>query len=358
MSKVSSTEVVLYDGTERVVDETIEHSPSDLHALLTPPEQGQFRFNAIMDLLTGREVKAEGIDVVITQVTSPSVPPGLYMINDALLSLLSKHQIDENHCRSSVFAANHICQHLKNAYDAECMPIILEPVINDEMKPEATLSGLKGVVRNPVYHTFSHRTAATLYAWWEKRKGMNDVKLVVAHLGAEISVGAYYNGRILDCNSPLDGEGPFSPSTSGTLPLDSLIDMCYSGKYDMDEMLNKVSRKGGLAAYMDDVSLSGVMASYRAGNKKTIFLVKAMAYKVAREIGARAAALDGDVESVVLTGLWASFDEFVDAISERVRWIAPITIYGYEDDLTTLADAANEAYRGNIKIFLYGQDRK
>jgi butyrate kinase len=343
---------------ERVVNEVIEHSPSELYALYSPSEQGQFRFNAILDVLLSRDVKLESIDVVITEITSQAVPPGLYMANSELLSLLSKQHIDENHCRSSAFAIYHLCQYLRDMYDSECMPIILEPVIDNEMKPEAALSGLKGVVRNPVYHAFSHRTAATLYAWWEKHKGMNDVKIVVAHLGNEISVGAYENGRVIDCNSPLDGEGPFSPVTSGTLPLDSLIDMCYSGKYDMDEMLSKVSGKGGLSAYMNDVKLGGVMSSYREGNKKTIFLINAMAYKVAREIGARAAALDGHVESVVLTGPWAAFDEFVDAISSRVKWIAPITIYGYEDELATLADAANEAYRGNLKIFLYGQDRK
>ncbi|MDR1916438.1 MAG: butyrate kinase [Synergistaceae bacterium] len=358
ISRVSATEVALYNGRDRVVNEIIEHSPSDLHAFLTPPEQGQFRFNAIVDLLSERDAKLSNVDIIITEITSHFVPPGLYMVNDELLSLLSKQQIDENHCRSGVFAANHLCQYIKSLYDVECMPIILEPVIDNEMKPEAALSGIKGVVRDPVYHMFSHRTAATLYAWWEKHKGMNDVKVVVAHLGSEISVGAYDSGRMVDCNSPLDGEGPFSPSTSGTLPLDSLIDMCYSGKYDMDEMMNIVSGKGGLSAYMDDVKLHSVMESYHAGNKKTIFLVNAMAYKVAREIGARAAALGGAVEAIVLTGPWANFDEFVEEISCRVQWIAPITIHGYDDELTTLADAAIEAYRGNLKIFLYGQDRK
>jgi butyrate kinase len=358
ISRASSTEIAIYEDMRELMKEAVNHSPQELYLLRNPPEQGQHRFNAIVEALSDDGFQLKDVDMVVTHAESYDLPPGIYMIDESLLELLSANRIEENQYRAGVFAAYLLSRYISSQYDVECIPIVVEPVIINEVLPEASLSGIKGITRDPKCHVLSQRTAVAYFSWMEKGKGTNDVRVVTAHLGNEISVGAYDRGRMIDSNSPQDGEGPFSPSTSGTLPLDALIELCYSGRYDMDEILQIISRRSGLSAYIEDASLVSVIAAYRAGDKKVVFMVNAMAYKVAREIGARSASLAGKPEAIILTGPWTSFDEFVREISSRVTWIAPVSIYTFDSELKSLANTAVEVFKGIYGMLLYGKDRK
>jgi butyrate kinase len=358
ISRANATQIAVFDDLDEIMRETVGHSFADLHSLHTPAAQGQYRFNSVMEVLDIMDYPLKDVAVVITQIPSLVLPPGVYLSEGKLLGHLSDSVMEENHFRAGVFAAHYLSEHINEKYGAESIPLVLAPALANEITQENSLSGLRGFTRIPRFNVLSQRVAATFFAWNECLKHANGVSAVVAHLGKEISVGAYDMGRIIDSNSPQDGEGPFSPTTSGTLPLDALIDLCYSGTYDMDEMIAMISEKSGLSAYLKDVSLERVSEEYRAGNKRVIFLVKAMAFKVAREIAARAAALDGKAQAIVITGHWGTFPEFVEEIASRVSWIAPVKNYVTEGELWVLARTALETYVGHIKILLYGSDRK
>jgi butyrate kinase len=358
ISRTNVTKIAVFDDLDEIMSETVEHSPSDLRSLHTPAAQGRYRFNSILETLGVMDYPLKDVVVVITQIPSFVLPPGVYLSDRKLLDRLSGNAMEENHFRAGVFAAHYLSEHINAKYGAESIPLVMEPALANEITQENSLSGMRGFVRTPRYNALSQRVAIAFFAWHEHRKHSNDVRAVVAHLGNEISVSAYDMGRIIDTNSPQDGEGPFSPTASGTLPLDALIDLCYSRKYDMDEMITMISKKSGLSAYLKDVSLERVTEEYRAGHKRVVFLVKAMAFKVAREIAARAAALEGKAEGVVLTGQWGAFPEFVEEIASRVSWIAPVKSYVMEGELSVLAQTAMATYFGNIKILLYGSDRK
>ncbi|MDR1580435.1 MAG: hypothetical protein LBS35_08760 [Synergistaceae bacterium] len=357
-SRVNATEIAVFDDLDEIMYETVKHSFADLHVLRTPAEQGQCRFNEVLEALDIMDYPLKDVAVVITQIPSFALPPGIYLSEDKLLGHLSDSVMEENHFRAGVFAAHLLSDYINEKYGAESIPLVMEPALANEITQENSLSGLRGFIRTPRFNVLSQRVAVTFFAWNESCKNANDVRAIVAHLGKEISVGAYDMGRIIDSNSPQDGEGPFSPTTCGTLPLDALIDICYSRTYDMDEMIAMISQKSGLSAYLKDVSLERVSEEYRAGNKKVVFLVKAMAFKVAREIAARAAALDGKAQAILITGHWGTFPEFVEEIASRVSWIAPVKNYVTEGELWVLARTAIETYIGRIKILLYGSDRK
>ena len=358
ISRTNATEIAIFDDLDEIMRETVGYSLAGLHSFHTPAEQGKYRFNSVLETLDIIDYPVKDVSVVITQIPSFALPPGVYLSESKLLGHLSESVMEENHFRAGVFAAHYLSEHINEKYDAESIPLVMEPALANEITQENSLSGLRGFIRTPRYNALSQRVAVSLFAWHECRKHANDVRVIVAHLGKEISVGAYDMGRIIDSNSPQDGEGPFSPTTSGTLPLGALIDLCYSGTYDMDEMIAMISQKSGLAAYLKDISLESVSGEYRAGNKKVVFLVKAMAFKAAREIAARAAALDGKAQAILLTGHWSTFTEFVEEITPRVSWIAPVKSYVTGGELWVLAGAAMEAYAGNLKILLYGSDRK
>ena len=358
IAKISSTEYAIFDDGVQVADDVIEHAQSDLHALLTPPEQGLFRYNALMERLTESGTGLSGVDLVVTEAGFEELPPGIYLADRKLLELLAQSKIDENHLRSAVYVANSLAEHVNRQYDAECMPLVVQPAVGNELLAEATVSGVKGVTRDPVFHVFSQRAAVSLYAS-KAGKDSNEVRVVVAHLGTEISVGAYELGRIIDSNSPLDGEGPFSPTTSGSLPVDALVRLCYTGKYDMDELMRLVNQEGGLKAYLASSKLTDVRKSWHGGDVTTRKIVAAMAYQVAREIGARTSSINGRtglVEAIVLTGPWALFEEFTELIRERVEWIAPVEVHVWKSELFRLTVAAIETFKGNNKISLYGRE--
>lgn len=375
ISKISSTEFAVYDSqpqilqevlkrppgiesyecASQILNETIRHSYRELSSLMSPAEQGQFRFREVMEYLSEKAVLLKNVQAVITQVSSRRLRPGIYLVNGDLLDLLKEKILDENTIRAGAFMAWHFAEHINREYDAECLSLVVQPAIENEIRPIAALSGIRGVTRSPVFHSFSLRGAASLYAA-NMGKEPNEINIVTAHLGTEISVGAFRMGRIIDCNSPFDGEGPFSPTTSGTLPADGLLQLCYSRKYDMDEMMRLVNQEGGLMAYLGTARMDDVREAFYAGDGKTCFMVTAMAYQVAREIGARATALYGNVEGIVLTGPWASF---VEEIRSRVEWIAPLSIHMWESELFMLAIAAVDVYyhASDQRILIYGHDR-
>ena len=346
----SSTEVGIYERMDELSHEVIRHSPPELHSLLTPAEQGRYRFKSIIEAFSVLEYDISNVDIVVTEMACPTLLPGIYMVDEPLLELQSDSVIEENQYRSGVFAAHFLCQHINECFDRECMPIAVEPAMDNEILPKASLSGIKGVTRAPRYKALSQRAAATFYAWQNFGKTANEIQAV-------IGVCAFDMGRIIDNNCTQEGEGPFSPSSSGTLPMDALLDLCYSGKYDMDEIITMITRRGGLAAYLDDPSLDNVMKEYRACNKKVTFLVEVMAASVAREIGARAAALCGQVNAIILAGQWVQFDELIGLIKQRVDWIAPLKVLQYRGELMTLSLSGQEVFRGRYKISRYGSDR-
>jgi butyrate kinase len=126
----------------------------------------------------------------------------------------------------------------------------------------------------------------------------------------------------------------------------------------MDEMLAKVTAEGGITAHLGIGKLSAVQEAWRGGDERTRLLVRTMAARVAKEIGARAAALRGVVDEIILTGPWAEFSEFTDEIESRVRWIANTKVYLYGNEFFMLENAAIEIFRGNIRLFLYNENNR
>lgn len=151
-------------------------------------------------------------------------------------------------------------------------------------------------------------------------------------MGGGVSVGAHKKGKIVDVNNALDGEGAFSPERSGGVPSGDLARMCFSGKYTLEEILKKITGKGGFVAYLDTNDARVVESSALDGDPKAKMVHDAMGYQVSKEIGAAATVLNGNVDAIILTGGMAYGKPMVNLIRERVGFIAPIVIYPGEDE--------------------------
>ena len=172
------------------------------------------------------------------------------------------------------------------------------------------------------------------------------MNFIVAHLGGGISVGAHKKGKAIDVNNALNGEGPFSPERSGSLPIAQLIKMCFSGKYSEDEMNKMVVGKGGISAYLGTNSAKEVSERAKSGDEKAKLIYSAMAYQVAKTIGEYAVVLDGNVDAILITGGIAYDNSFVQMIEDKVKFIAEVITYPGEDELLALAQGGLRVLNG------------
>lgn len=350
VSRGGSTEFAVYEDGVQVANNAIRHLAAELSSHDDCASDGGFRGAQIVDIIESTGVSLEKLDVAIS-VTMALLPKqhGAYLVTDEMLGVLSEMREVDDARKLGAFIVWTVSDIIADKWEIECLPIVVEATAQNELIPEAALTGISGVERSPVFHALSQRGAARSYASTLGRR-TDELNLIIAHLGGEISVGAHEKGRVIDCNSPLDGEGPFSPRTSGTLPTDALLRLCYSGKYDMDEMLGMVERTGGLTAHLGIGRLNDVAEACAGGDERARFLVGAMALKVAREIGSRSASLRGGVDAIIFTGPWASFEEFTDEIRSHVEWIAPVNVYSWESDLRILAEVASAVFSGQEEL--------
>jgi butyrate kinase len=104
-------------------------------------------------------------------------------------------------------------------------------------------------------------------------------------------------------------------------------------------------REGGLYSYLGTKDLMEVERRIAGGEAKAETVFDAMAYQIAKEIGAMAAVLQGRVRAVLFTGGMAHSERLVSLLTESVGWIAPITVYPGEDELQALMEGALRVLR-------------
>ena len=63
--------------------------------------------------------------------------------------------------------------------------------------------------------------------------------------------------------------------------------------------------------------------------------------------------MKGQVDQIIFTGGIAHSETVTKAIGEQVEWIAPVTVYPGEDEMTALAEGALRVLRGEEKAKEY-----
>ena len=244
---------------------------------------------------------------------------------------------------------------------------IADPVVVDEMWPLARYSGMPELPRISIFHCLNQKRVGRLTAQ-KLGKDYKDCRLIVMHAGAGITVGAHVNGLVVDVNNGLDGDGPFTPQRTGTVPAGALAKLCLSGKYTPDDIKVKLTRRGGLRAYTGTSDIIEIKKYIKgeplpeASNldtasvtpEKAKEILQAMCYQIAKEIGALAAAMDGRVDAIALTGGVTYDDEFcVPWITEKVSWIAPVFVFPGGAEMVALKDAVVRVLSGEEEPLEY-----
>jgi butyrate kinase len=229
---------------------------------------------------------------------------------------------------------------------------IVDPVVVDELQSVARISGHPEIERKSIFHALNQKAVARIYADSTGRK-YEDLNLIIAHMGGGVSVGAHKNGKVIDVNNALNGDGPFSPERSGGLPSGQLVDLCFSGRFTHEELKAMITGKGGMVAYLGTNSFIEVCKMAENGDKKAQLIRNACSYQIAKEIGAMSAVLNGSVDAIILTGGMAYQDTNINEVKSMVSFIADVIVYPGEDELKALAFNGLLALDGKIEIKTY-----
>lgn len=328
----TSTKIAVYDGEKLVFLKNIKHSVEDLAPFTKIIEQYDFRKEVILKELKDAEIELDKIKVVVGRggLVKP-VPSGVFKVNEQMKADIKSSNKDHA-SNLGCFIAEDIAKSLENG----AVAVIADPVVVDEMDDVARIAGHPLFKRVSIFHALNQKAVARRYAKSVNKK-YEEVNVIVAHLGGGISVGAHRKGKVVDVNQALDGEGPFSPERSGTLPAGDVCAMAFSGKYTHEEMKLMFKGKGGFAAYLGTNDAYEVEKRCLAGDKEAIKIHDAMIYQVAKSIGELSTVLKGEVDAIILTGGIAFNPDFNKQIEERTAWIAPVVVYPGEDEMGALA---------------------
>ena len=344
----TSTKFSLFEEEKLVFEKTLRHSSEELKKFERITDQFHFRRNLIMNELSERKTDLEKIAVVVGRggLIKP-IESGIYKVNQRMKDDLAAGYSGQHASNLGGLIADDIASSLSGA-----SAFIVDPVVVDELQSIARISGHPEIERKSIFHALNQKAVARIYATSIGRR-YEDLNFVVAHMGGGVSVGAHKNGRVIDVNNALNGDGPFSPERSGGLPSGQLVDLCFSGRFSYDELKEMITGKGGMVAYLGTNSYIEVCKMAENGDKKAIIIRDAASYQIGKEIGAMAAVLNGKVDAIILTGGMAYQDNNIIAIRSMVSFIANVVVYPGEDELKALAFNGLLALDGKIEIKTY-----
>ena len=327
----TSTKLGLFEGEKAVLKESLSHSVEELSGFATCFEQLGFRKERVLSFLAGNGVAPESLTAVIGRGgVLKSMGAGTYRVNEKMVADLGKPREDHPSNLGGIIA-------YEIARDAGIPAYIADPVCVDEFSEVARISGLKEIERRALGHALNVRATAFKYAH-DHQKQLNETNIVVAHLGGGISIVPFRKGKMVDVNCANDG-GPFSPERTAGLPTTPLIRLCFRSGKSEKEMVAWVTKQAGLVSYLGTNDLREVKRRIADGDNEARLVFEAMCYQIAKEIGAMATVLKGELEAIVLTGGLAFDEELVTDLTERVGWIAPVTAYPGEEELEAMNSA-------------------
>jgi len=338
----TSTKIAIFRDEEKVLGQNISHTAEELAPFPKIIDQHHFRQNVILGFLKEHDFDVRQLAAVVGRggLLGP-MASGTYRVNEAMTEYLRQTKT-EHASNLGALLASDIAKPI--GVDA----FIVDPVTVDEMNPLARITGLPEIPRISIFHALNQKAAAREAAK-KLGKPYENCRLIVAHLGGGISVGAHLDGKVVDVNNALNGDGPFAPERAGSLPAWSLIELATSGRYDLATLKKMITGKGGIVAHLKVNDMRKVEDMVKAGDPDATLILTAMAYNVAKEIGSLAAVLEGRIDAIVLTGGIAFDPFFIELIRRRVEFLAPLIILPGEDEMTALSQGALRVLLGEEK---------
>jgi butyrate kinase len=339
----TSTKIALFEDDKCLFSKNVSHDAEVLKQFKEIKDQFSYRKETILNELKSAGITLDTVDAYVGRGGGlVSMTGGVYPVNDILLrdsrlALPGPHPATLGSQLAKTFAD----EYGKPSY-------VVNPPDVDELCDEARITGLKGVYRESRIHALNQKEIGIRYAVGQG-KTYEKMNLIIAHIGGGISVTAHEQGRMVDSNDILNGDGPMAPTRCGSIAVKNIIRMCYSGQYTEREMKDKVTKTGGLVDLLGTSDVREVRARIENGDTYAELIYQSMIYQICKQAGAMAAVLKGKVDSIILTGGISNDIYLTDAIKERISFIAPVVVMAGEYEMEALAAGVLRVHRGEEK---------
>ena len=328
----TSSKVGVFNNTDLVKETTIRHPKETLNQFKSIDAQKEYRKQLIENWLDDNGFKLQDFDLFSVRcgLIRP-IQAGIYHINQAAVNdALSGH--------FTMHAAN-----LGLVIGYEWMQHYHIPAIfsdgptTDELSDLARISGFAFKQRRSVFHALNTKRTIRLHCQNHELNPFEN-NFIVGHLGGGITISAFQKFRAIDVNNGIDGEGPFTPERTGTLSNRILLELVDENDGNTKKVKEDLYRFGGLHSYFQTNDVKELVE--RAHHDPQVKLViDAMIYMIAKEIGAMASVLKGDVKAILITGGLAYSEYITSEIINATNWIAPVVLYPGENELQALAES-------------------
>ena len=341
----TSTKIAVLEDEEQLFKVTIDHSAEELDQFPRVIDQADYRKEAILKAITEAGYQLTDFAAVCGRGgLYRAIPSGTYAVNDRVMADVEAAPYGEHPSNLGAYLA-------RKLGDMVGIPaFFVDPVCVDEMTEIAHYTGFAEFRRLCQFHALNHKSIGRKAAG-ELGKKYEDVNLIVCHLGGGVSVGAHQHGRVVDvCN--VKDEGSMGMDRAGGLPVNQLINYCFSGK-SKDEVKKIFGRRAGMLSYLGTTDFRVICAKVVEGDPKYVEAYQALVYQLSKDIGAMAAVLHFDVDAIVYTGGMAYEQFFCDDITAYVGKIAPVIRLPGEEEMRSLAEGALRVLHGQQEASVY-----
>lgn len=326
----TSTKVSVFDDDNNVFTESVFHDAPLLLSFPSVNEQLPFRKKIVLSLLSEYKIRLESIDAFVGRGgCAYSQKEGVMRIDDRLYEDTRDDKGGSDHpAKLGVMMAYEFGKEFSKP------SFTINPTNVDEYEDEARITGLKGVYRRAQSHVLNQKGIARLHAA-KLGKRYEDSRFIVCHIDGGITIAAHKYGKMIDGTEGAGGDGPFTPTRLGSIPL--METARFLETHSPAELEAMCSRSGGFVSHFGTSDANKVHALVEKGDEHAVLVWQAMVYQIAKSIGAMATVLEGHVDAILLTGGLVRFADIVENIRKRTEWIAPVSVYPGEVEQEEMA---------------------
>lgn len=343
----TSTKLAFYKNELLQDEKTLDVSRDEIARCKTIFDQYDLRRRSIEEYAAGLDMTIGDFSYIVSRgCGGGNQKAGGYLINQALV----------DHCHN-----------YKTPHISSLGPVITYDMMNEygipgyiydsegvnEFNRYATLSGLKEFPVDAGCHTLNAKAAARKAAALLGGQ-YGDFNLIVCHMGGGVSTSAHDHGLLIDSTSDA-----YAPERSGGMPMLGMVRFtraCFSGEYTLPQLLKMQTSAGGLMSYLGTSDLQEVVKRIEGGDSEAEYYFEGMIYQLAKDIGAMATVLSGQVDGIVFTGGMAYSGLLVERLKSRVAFIAPVFVVPGSHEMEALVLGSLRVVGGEEVAHEFGGD--
>lgn len=345
-TEVFYTRIAISKDENIIYHKDIDHSKQDFIMMDNVVDQLPFRRDVIMKQLRDDAVDVKSIQYVVAEggLLKPC-ESGVYEIDKNMIGDLIDGVGGDDVINMSGLLAFTIANVLR------VKSLVVDPASVDERSELASFFSHPITRKKSLFHALIHKYLSNKYAK-SINKNYDDMNIVFCHVSdRNVSVAAHKKGRVVDVNQAYMGFGPMGFFETGTMPVSNVLDLMLKKHYTKDEMLKLINRNATFHHYISTNSCDEIMSM--KNDNRTIAILEAMAYQIAKEIASHYVTLDGKIDAIILSGKIFSSNQFFKYLSKQIEYLAPIMSYPKDYTMEAMVYNVLQLVNGGKKIKTY-----